>query len=129
MAFQGGGRAAEGVPLTTSSDPSCQLHTPAASHSPGGLGSLTLGWGLGRAQGSPREDAAKPSESLLSLSLSLIWVVSRATLLASDSSEGSGTSGVGTQRQGHEVPGVAIPGLPALQGSIQLEAARVPTSI
>lgn len=58
-----------------------------------------LGWvgrgPVGRAQGSPREDAAKPSESLLFLSLSLIWMVSRATLLASDSSEARGTGGCG----------------------------------
>lgn len=46
-----------------------------------------------RAQDSPREDAAKPSEILLFLSLSLSWVVSRATLLASDSSEVRGTRG------------------------------------
>lgn len=49
---------------------------------------------VGRAQGSPREDAAKPSESLLFLSLSLIWVVSRATLLASDSREEKGARGL-----------------------------------
>lgn len=71
--------------------------TPADPHSPGGRGSLTLDgwWQVDRTQGSPREDAAKPSESLLFLSLSLIWVVSRAALLASDSSEGSGTRGWG----------------------------------
>lgn len=49
----------------------------------------------GEAQGSPRKDTAKPSESLLFLSLSLIWVVSRATLLASDSSKGRGPRGWG----------------------------------
>lgn len=53
------------------------------------------GWKAGRTPGSPWEDAAKPSESLLFLSLSLIWVVSRATLLASDSSEGRYSRGWG----------------------------------
>lgn len=46
------------------------------------------------AQGSPREDVANPSESLLFLSLSLIWVVSRATLLTSDSREEKGAGGL-----------------------------------
>lgn len=36
-----------------------------------------------------------PSESRLFLSLSLIWIVSRATLLASDSKEGMAATGWG----------------------------------
>lgn len=41
---------------------------------------------------------------------------------------GEGRQGVGPQRQGRKAPGVAIPGLPALQGGIQLEAVGVPLS-
>lgn len=41
---------------------------------------------------------------------------------------GEGCQGVGAQRQGCKAPGVAISGLPALQGGIQLEAAGVPVS-
>lgn len=58
-------------------------------------GNSEAGLGLGRTQSSPREDAAEPSDSLLFLSLSLIWVVSRATLLASDFGDGWGTRGWG----------------------------------
>lgn len=119
-AFQGGGvgcreRVLGGCPLTS---PAASW-TPAGPHSPGGRWTgpgLTSGRCCQVLQESP----------CLELVLNLSGVPGHTVGLQLQRRKWH--QGLGAQRQGPELPGMAIPVLPALQGSIQLEAVRVPTS-